>query len=112
MLYTGAKLNSVEILMSNKDTLFSEPVESIKPFAFDDQVVSVFEDELGRDLPQRMGARRGGDVATLLADPSAAEKAMGWTASRGLTDMVTDAWRWAGAARQWGLWDEDEQQSS
>lgn len=76
------------------------------------QVVSAFEDELGRDLPQRMGARRGGDVATLLADPSAAEKAMGWTASRGLTDMVTDAWRWAGAARQWGLWDEDEQQSS
>ena len=51
MLYTGAQYHSVEILMSKKDTLFSEPVESIKPFAFDDQVVSVFEDMIQRSVP-------------------------------------------------------------
>ena len=73
------------------------------------QVVSAFEAELGQAVPQTMGARRSGDVATLLADPAAAEKAIGWTASRGLSDMVADAWRWAGAARQWGLWDDDDQ---
>ncbi|MGB1160784.1 MAG: UDP-glucose 4-epimerase GalE [Alphaproteobacteria bacterium] len=72
------------------------------------QVVSAFEDELGQSLPQVMGERRGGDVATLLADPSAAQQAIGWTAELGLSDMVRDAWRWAGAARQWGLWDEDD----
>ena len=73
------------------------------------QVVSAFEAELGQAVPQTMGARRSGDVATLLADPAVAEKAIGWTASRGLSDMVADAWRWAGAARQWGLWDDDDQ---
>ena len=72
------------------------------------EVVSAFEAELGRSLPQTLGPRRPGDVATLLADPRAAAGQLGWTAERGLEAMVTDAWRWAGAARQWGLWDEDD----
>lgn len=72
------------------------------------EVVSAFEAELGRSLPQTLGPRRPGDVATLLADPRAAAEQLGWTAERGLEAMVTDAWRWAGAARQWGLWDEDD----
>ena len=59
----------------------------------------------GRD---RLRGSRGGDVATLLADPRAAERAIGWKAERELPEMVRDAWRWAGAARQWGLWDEDD----
>lgn len=71
-------------------------------------VVTAFEAELGQDLPQKMGARRAGDVSTLLADPTAAERAIGWKAERDLPEMVRDAWRWAGAARQWGLWDEDD----
>ncbi|MEC8274781.1 MAG: GDP-mannose 4,6-dehydratase, partial [Pseudomonadota bacterium] len=72
------------------------------------EVVSAFDAELGRSLPQTLGPRRPGDVATLLADPRAAAEQLGWTAERGLEAMVTDAWRWAGAARQWGLWDEDD----
>lgn len=73
------------------------------------EVVTAFERELGQTLPQKMGERRSGDVATLLADPSAAERAIGWSAQRDLPDMVRDAWRWAGAARQWGLWNDDDQ---
>lgn len=73
------------------------------------EVVTAFERELGQALPQKMGERRSGDVATLLADPSAAKRAIGWSAQRDLPDMVRDAWRWAGAARQWGLWNDDDQ---
>ena len=72
------------------------------------EVVSAFEREMGQPLPQTLGARRSGDVATLLADPRAAAQAIGWTAQRDLPDMVRDTWRWAGAARQWGLWDDDD----
>lgn len=71
------------------------------------EVIAAFEAELSRKLPQTMGERRPGDVATLVADPSAAMAQLGWRAERGLEAMVRDAWRWAGAARQWGLWDED-----
>lgn len=73
------------------------------------EVVTAFERELGQSLPQKMGTRRSGDVAVLLADASAAAQAIDWTAQRDLSDMVRDAWRWAGAARQWGLWDHDDE---
>ena len=37
--------------MSTKDTIFSTPRESVKPFEFDQQVVSVFEDMIQRSVP-------------------------------------------------------------
>jgi UDP-glucose 4-epimerase len=75
------------------------------------EVLAAFEAELGRPMPHRLSDRRSGDVATLLADPGAAEQRLGWRAQRGLAVMVRDAWRWAGAAQQWGLWDEEDPQN-
>ena len=37
--------------MSTKDTIFSEQLQSVKPFEFDQQVVSVFEDMIQRSVP-------------------------------------------------------------
>ena len=48
----------------------------------------------GRDLPYSLVARRPGDVAELVADPSRAAETLGWRASRDLDEMCTDHWRW------------------
>lgn len=47
----------------------------------------------GREVPFRAGARRSGDVPSLLADPAAAASVLGWTpAYRDLTVIVGHAW--------------------
>ena len=38
------------------------------------------------------GARRPGDAATTYADPSLAEKELGWKAEKTLDEMCRDAW--------------------
>lgn len=43
--------------------------------------------------------RRLGDCATVYADPSAAEKILGWSAKRGLAEMCDDLWRWQSKGR-------------
>ncbi|MBP5285144.1 MAG: UDP-glucose 4-epimerase GalE [Kiritimatiellae bacterium] len=58
------------------------------------QVVKAFEKASGRKVPYRIQPRRPGDVAECWADPSLAEKELGWKAGRGLDEMCADAWRW------------------
>lgn len=38
--------------------------------------------------------RRPGDIPVCYADPSKAEKELGWKAERGITEMCRDAWNW------------------
>jgi UDP-glucose 4-epimerase len=58
------------------------------------EVVLAFERASGRSIPFERVARRAGDVAECYADPSLAEKALGWKAAYALDDMCRDAWRW------------------
>jgi UDP-glucose 4-epimerase len=58
------------------------------------EVVRAFERASGRSIPFRIVKRRPGDVACAYADPSAAERALGWRAIRDLDAMCADAWRW------------------
>ena len=39
-------------------------------------------------------ARRAGDIAECYADPSKAEKELGWKAVNGIKEMCEDSWRW------------------
>ncbi|CAN8072465.1 unnamed protein product [Agarophyton chilense] len=48
----------------------------------------------GRKLPYEVAPRRDGDVAVLYADPSFAQRFLGWTAKLGVDDMCADTWRW------------------
>lgn len=48
----------------------------------------------GREVPHVLGPRRAGDMACATADPSRFRAATGFTADRGLDDMVETAWRW------------------
>ena len=56
------------------------------------EVVSTIERVIGRELPKRVVGRRPGDPPVLLADPSRAEKLLGWKAGRSLEQMVASAW--------------------
>jgi UDP-glucose 4-epimerase len=58
------------------------------------EMITAFEAACGKPIPYRIVARRPGDVASSFADPSKAQKEMGWTARRFLDDICRDAWRW------------------
>jgi len=56
--------------------------------------VSAFAQASGRAIPYELSARRPGDVAQCFADPSLAEKELGWLASKDQQDMCRDHWNW------------------
>ena len=58
------------------------------------EVVHAFEKASGRAIPYRVVPRRPGDIAQTWADPSKAERELGWKALRGLDEMCADSWRW------------------
>ncbi len=58
------------------------------------QMITAFEEVIGRPLPHVFKARRPGDAAQCWSDPSKASDDLGWKAERDLLVMLTDAWRW------------------
>lgn len=58
------------------------------------EMIKAFEKASGRPVPYTIVERRPGDVAACYADPSLAEKLLGWRASRGIDEMCRDAWHW------------------
>ena len=57
-------------------------------------MIHAFEAASGKSIPYRISPRRPGDIATSFADPAKAQRELGWKATRGLPEMVQDAWRW------------------
>jgi UDP-glucose 4-epimerase len=55
-------------------------------------LLDAFSAACGRTLASRVVARRAGDVAELVADPTLAAELLGWTASRDVAAMCRDAW--------------------
>ncbi|WP_421381637.1 UDP-glucose 4-epimerase GalE [Bacillus salacetis] len=58
------------------------------------QMVEAFEKASGKKVPYRISERRPGDIAECYADPTKAEKELGWKAEKGLEEMCEDSWRW------------------
>jgi UDP-glucose-4-epimerase GalE len=58
------------------------------------EVIGTIEEVTGETVPRRMGPRRAGDPPELVADPSRAQTALGWKATRSLRDIVRTAWQW------------------
>ena len=58
------------------------------------QLADTFARVTGVPIPCQYTGRRPGDVASLCADTTLAEQAMGWKAQLGLERMCADAWRW------------------
>lgn len=57
------------------------------------EMIAAFETVRGKRIAYRIMDRRPGDVASSYADPSKAQREMGWTARRFLDEICRDAWR-------------------
>lgn len=57
-------------------------------------VVRAFEAASGRHVAYEMVARRTGDAAHSVADPSQAMRRLGWHTTRTLEQMCADGWSW------------------
>ena len=57
-------------------------------------MLHAFEKVVGQPIPYEIMGRRPGDIAQCYADPSKAEKELGWKASRSLEKMCQDSWNW------------------
>ena len=61
------------------------------------EVVAAYQRASGRPIPYAIVARRAGDIATCYADPTLAQRLLGWRAEKTLDDMCRDSWRWQSA---------------
>ncbi len=57
-------------------------------------VVKAYEKASGKQIPYEIKPRRAGDIAACYADPSKAERELGWKARFGIEEMCADSWRW------------------
>ena len=58
------------------------------------EVIAMIEAVTKSKVPCHIAPRRPGDPPELVADPSRAQKALGWKAKRSLRDIIETAWRW------------------
>jgi UDP-glucose 4-epimerase len=58
------------------------------------EVIAAVEKIVGRKVNKKFGPRRPGDPPSLVADPSKAQSALRWKASRTLNEIVSSAWVW------------------
>ena len=58
------------------------------------ELLHAFERAVGRELPHEVVARRPGDVAVSYADPSKANRELGWSTTKSVDEMAADTWRW------------------
>ena len=58
------------------------------------QVIHAFEKACGHELAYQIDPRRPGDIAECWADPTKAERELGWKAQYGIEDMCRDSWNW------------------
>lgn len=58
------------------------------------ELISAFTRATGIDIPVTYAPRRAGDIERVWADPSLAERELGWKSEHTLEDTLLSAWRW------------------
>lgn len=61
------------------------------------EMIAAFENASGQKVNFQIADRRPGDIAACYADPSKAEREMGWVAEKGIHEMCRDSWAWQAA---------------
>ena len=87
-----AHLKALEALLNHKGILTCNLGTGTGSSVLD--VIRAFEKISGITIPHEFNARRTGDVTEAWADPSMAEKVLGWKAKYSLEEMLADAWNW------------------
>lgn len=58
------------------------------------EIIQTFMKVTGVDVPYKIVGRRSGDVEKVWADPTYANKVLGWTAGETVEDTLKSAWAW------------------
>ena len=58
------------------------------------EAIAAFSKASGKQIPYRITERRPGDIPACYADPSKANRELGWKALGGIDEMCADVWRW------------------
>lgn len=58
-------------------------------------VVHAFEKASSKPVPYRIAPRRDGDIAASFANSAKAKNLLGWSASKSLSDMCADGWKFS-----------------
>lgn len=58
------------------------------------ELINSFTQNTNIPIQYQFSERRAGDIAECWSNPSKAYRELGWEASRGLDEMVRDAWNW------------------
>ena len=90
---------AVEVLMTEEPQLLTLNLGSGQGHSVL-EVVHAFEQTSGAAVPYDVVARRPGDAAATVADPSLASQVLGWSTKRGLHEMCRDGWAWQRANPQ------------
>lgn len=67
------------------------------------ELVDAFESATGVKLNWVWAPRRAGDIEKVWADPTKANKVLGWTADTSLEETLRSAWKWQCALRKRGI---------
>jgi UDP-glucose 4-epimerase len=62
------------------------------------ELIAAIERVTGKRVPAIAAPRRDGDAPALLADNALARRELGWSPSRGIDEIIADAWKWHGEA--------------
>ncbi|MFA6334513.1 MAG: UDP-glucose 4-epimerase GalE [Bacteroidales bacterium] len=58
------------------------------------ELIDIFQKVTGMAVPYRITGRRAGDVEQVWADPSLANKVLGWRAETPIEEILISAWKW------------------
>jgi UDP-glucose 4-epimerase len=64
------------------------------------EVIKSFEKVSSQKLNYKIVGRRAGDIEKIWADPSFANRELGWKAELGLDEMTLSAWKWEQALQK------------
>lgn len=64
------------------------------------ELIEAFERANGVKVPYRIGERRVGDIEKIWAEPSKANKILGWRAEASIEDTMRNAWAWQRALQK------------
>ena len=67
------------------------------------ELIETFERATGVKVPYSIAPRREGDIIQVWADPSHANKTLGWYADTPLEDTMRNAWHWQQHLREAGI---------
>lgn len=67
------------------------------------QLINTFEEATGVKVPHKIVGRRAGDIEKVWANPTHANKVLGWKADTPIADTMRSAWAWQCKLRERGI---------